>query len=254
MEKDIIILLVGIVVGAMNAIAGGGMLIGFPVLLSLGVPPLVANVTANIITPPGQLAAVFAYRNFLRKVPRRYILILPFVAVGALAGALTLRAMPSNDFAKMVPLLILFGVALFAFQPSLHFHLHSHLHGRRKNLLPILLIGVALLPITFYGGFFGAGYGFIMLAFLGLGKIHEVHMLAAMKNVSAILVSLISIAVLYSTGLVDWHIGIVMAVGTTIGGYLGARAAKRVSSYWLRIAVIIIGLAAATHLALKNYS
>ena len=253
MEKDIIILFVGIIVGAMNAIAGGGMLIGFPVLLSLGVPPLVANVTANIITPPGQLAAVFAYRNYLRKVPRRYVLILPFVALGALAGALTLRAMPSNNFAEMVPVLILFGVALFAFQPSLHLHLHSHLHGRKKNLLPILLIGVALLPITFYGGFFGAGYGFIMLAFLGLGKVHEVHMLAAMKNVSAILVSLISLAVLYSTGLIDWHIGLVMAVGTTIGGYLGARAAKRVSSYWLRIAVIVIGLAAAAHLGLKNY-
>ena len=253
MEKDIIILFVGIIVGAMNAIAGGGMLIGFPVLLGLGVPPLVANVTANIITPPGQLAAVFAYRNYLRKVPRRYVLILPFVALGALAGALTLRAMPSNNFAEMVPVLILFGVALFAFQPSLHLHLHSHLHGRKKNLLPILLIGVALLPITFYGGFFGAGYGFIMLAFLGLGKVHEVHMLAAMKNVSAILVSLISLAVLYSTGLIDWHIGLVMAVGTTIGGYLGARAAKRVSSYWLRIAVIVIGLAAAAHLGLINY-
>ena len=253
MEKDIIILFVGMIVGAMNAIAGGGMLIGFPVLLSLGVPPLVANVTANIITPPGQLAAVFAYRNYLRKVPRRYVLILPFVALGAVAGALTLRAMPSNNFAEMVPVLILFGVALFAFQPSLHLHLHSHLHGRKKNLLPILLIGVALLPITFYGGFFGAGYGFIMLAFLGLGKVHEVHMLAAMKNVSAILVSLISLAVLYSTGLIDWHIGLVMAVGTTIGGYLGARAAKRVSSYWLRIAVIVIGLAAAAHLGLKNY-
>ena len=253
MEKDIIILFVGMIVGAMNAIAGGGMLIGFPVLLSLGVPPLVANVTANIITPPGQLAAVFAYRNYLRKVPRRYVLILPFVALGALAGALTLRAMPSNNFAEMVPVLILFGVALFAFQPSLHLHLHSHLHGRKKNLLPILLIGVALLPITFYGGFFGAGYGFIMLAFLGLGKVHEVHMLAAMKNVSAILVSLISLAVLYSTGLIDWHIGLVMAVGTTIGGYLGARAAKRVSSYWLRIVVIVIGLAAAAHLGLKNY-
>ena len=253
MEKDIIILFVGMIVGAMNAIAGGGMLIGFPVLLSLGVPPLVANVTANIITPPGQLAAVFAYRNYLRKVPRRYVLILPFVALGALAGALTLRAMPSNNFAEMVPVLILFGVALFAFQPSLHLHLHSHLHGRKKNLLPILLIGVALLPITFYGGFFGAGYGFIMLAFLGLGKVHEVHMLAAMKNVSAILVSLISLAVLYSTGLIDWHIGLVMAAGTTIGGYLGARAAKRVSSYWLRVAVIVIGLAAAAHLGLKNY-
>jgi uncharacterized membrane protein YfcA len=92
-----------------------------------------------------------------------------------------------------------------------------------------------------------------MLAFLGLGKVHEVHMLAAMKNVSAILVSLISLAVLYSTGLIDWRIGLVMAAGTTIGGYLGARAAKRVSSYWLRIAVIVIGLAAAAHLGLINY-
>jgi uncharacterized membrane protein YfcA len=92
-----------------------------------------------------------------------------------------------------------------------------------------------------------------MLAFLGLGKVHEVHMLAAMKNVSAILVSLISIAVLYSTGFIDWHIGVVMAVGTTIGGYLGAHAAQKVSSHWLRIVIIIVGLAAATHLALKNY-
>ncbi len=253
MERDIIILLVGMVVGAMNAIAGGGMLIGFPVLLALGVPPLVANVTANVITPPGQIAAVYAYRNFLRRVPKRYLLILPFVAVGALAGALTLRSMPSNDFAGMVPLLILFGVALFAFQPALHLHLHTHMHGRKKTLLPIILIGVALLPITFYGGFFGAGYGFIMLAFLGLGKVHEVHMLAAMKNVSAILVSLISIAVLYSTGMIDWHIGMVMAAGTTVGGYLGAHAAQKVSSHWLRIVIIIVGLGAATYLAMKNY-
>ena len=253
MEKDIIILLVGIIVGAMNAIAGGGMLIGFPVLLSLGVPPLVANVTANIITPPGQLAALYGYRGYLRRVPKRYVLILPFVAIGALAGALTLRAMPSNDFADMVPLLIMFGVALFAFQPAIHLHLHTHLRGRSRALLPIVLIGVALLPITFYGGFFGAGYGFIMLAFLGLGKVHEVHMLAAMKNVSAILVSIVSIIVLYSTGLIDWRIGIIMAGGTTVGGFLGAHAAQKVSSQALRVVVIVVGLAAATYLALKNY-
>ena len=253
MEKDIIILVVGVVVGAMNAIAGGGMLIGFPVLVALGVPPLVANVTANAITPPGQAVAVGTYRNYLKRVPWRYVWLLIPVVIGSTAGALTLRHTSTTNFAQLVPWLILFGVVLFAFQPMIHLKLHGHIHHKRGGNWTLILIGAAILPIAFYGGFFGAGYGFMMLAFLGLGKVHEVHMLAAMKNVSAITSSLIALLCLYSTGLIDWHIAAVMATGTTAGGYLGASAAKKVSSRWLRIAIIIIGLAAATHLALKNY-
>lgn len=253
MLENLLILLVGIVVGAMNAIAGGGMLIGFPVLVTLGIPPLVANVTANAITPPGQLVAIGVYRDYLRRVPWRYAYLLIPVVIGATAGALTLRHTSMDNFATLVPWLILFGVVLFAFQPIVHLHLHRHIHHRRRGLWPLFFIGLAIIPISFYGGYFGAGYGFMMLAFLGLGSVHEVHMLAGMKNVSAVVVAFISLAALWSTGLIDWEVAIFMAIGTTAGGYLGAHAAKKISSKWLRVFIIIVGLSAAAYLAFHRY-
>lgn len=254
MEKDIIILAVGVVVGGMNAIAGGGMLLGFPVLVALGVPPLVANVTANVITPPGQIAAVGGYRSYIRRIPLRYACLFIPVVIGSVVGATALRHASMDSFAAMVPWLILFGVALFAFQPIVHLHLHHHLHGRKKDILPLVLIGLAIVPISVYGGYFGAGYGFMMLAFLGLGKIHEVHMLAVMKNLSSIVVSGVSVLCLYGTGLIDWRVGAIMATGTTAGGYLGAHIGKKIPSHWLRVGVIVVGLCAAAHLALQHYS
>src|ERR1700761_5187414 len=126
MIKDIVLLLAGFVVGAMNALAGGGMLIGFPVLIAVGIPALFANATANIVVLPGQIASAFGYREYLRRVPLRYLLLLIPVILGAAAGSLTLRHTSTADFANIVPLLLLFGVGLFTFQPLLHFHLHSH--------------------------------------------------------------------------------------------------------------------------------
>jgi uncharacterized membrane protein YfcA len=252
MEKDILILCIGVVVGAMNAVAGGGMLIGFPALVALGVPPLAASITGTAITPPGQLAAVGAYRHYLRRIPLRYAYLLLPVALGAFAGATTLRHTSDSHFAQLVPWLVLFGVVLFAFQPLIHVQLHRHIHSRRRRPDRTLwFIGAAILPASFYGGYFGAGYGFLMLAFLGFGKVHEIHALAAMKNLSAATCALISLLCLYSTGLINWHIAAVMAVGTTAGGYLGAHAAKRVSTHWLRVFVIATGLLAAAYLALK---
>lgn len=253
MEKDVLILLVGIVVGAMNAIAGGGMLIGFPVLVALGVPPLVANVTANAVTPPGQLVAIGLYRDYLRRIPWRYAYLLVPIMVGATAGALTLRGTSTAHFAEFVPWLILFGVILFAFQPMIHLKLHHHIHHRRGGNWTLFWIGLGLLPISFYGGYFGAGYGFMMLAFLGFGKVHEMHMLAVMKNISSVVVALICLVLLHSTGLIDWRVATFMAIGSAAGGYIGAGAAKKISSHWLRIGIIIVGLVAAAHMALKNY-
>lgn len=255
MEKDLIILAAGVVVGTMNAIAGGGMLIGFPILVALGVPPLVANVTSNIITPPGQLTAIGGYREYIKRIPTPYALLFIPVTIGALSGALLLRHTSMDSFAAHVPWLILFGVVLFAFQPIVHLRLHRHMRRKRRkySLLPLLLLGLAVTPISVYGGYFGAGYGFMMLAFLGLGNIHEVHTLAAMKNMSAVVVSVISIVCLYSTGMIDWRVGTIMAVGTACGGYLGAHVGKKIPSRWLRIAVITIGLGAALHLALQHY-
>jgi len=253
MEKDIALVAAGFMVGAMNAIAGGGMLIGFPILVALGIPPLLANATANVVTAPGQLASAFGYRKYLRRVPLRYAwLLLPIVS-GAVAGALTLRHTSADGFAKLVPLLVLFGVGLFTFQPLLHFHLHSHLTGRRKAWLPMVLLGLAMLPLSFYGGYFGAGYGFMMLAFLGFTSLQDTHMMNGMKNIAAAFVATASIVCLFGAHLIQWRQGAIMAAGAVLGGYLGARSAQKVSSQWLRASIITIGMTAVVCLTLRQY-
>jgi uncharacterized membrane protein YfcA len=253
MEKDVLLFLAGLVVGFMNAVAGGGMLIGFPALIALGTPALMANAVGNVVTLPGQVTTAFGYRRYLRKVPKSYAwLILPLV-VGSAIGALVLRNTSSHDFTRLVPGLVLFGVILFTIQPLLHFHLHRHLKGRAKTALPLLLLGAALVPLSIYGGYFGAGYGIILLAFLGLTNLPDTHMMNAMKNVSAVFVAGTTIVCLWGSGLINWRIGLIMGAGSALGGYLGARSAQRLSSHWLRVCIILIGIAAVAYLGLRDY-
>jgi len=240
-------------VGAMNAIAGGGMLIGFPVLIALGLPPLVANATGYIVAIPGQVTSIVGYRTYLKKVPRVYAWLLVPLLIGSTLGVLALRNTSPEDFAQMVPALVGFGVALFAFQPLMHFHLHRHLKGRAKTALPLVLLGIAMLPLGYYGGYFGVGYGFIMLAFLGFTNLHDAHVMNAMKNVSAICLSTVTMLLLTGSGLIDWRTGLVMGAGSAVGGYVGSKYSQKVSSHWLRIVIVVIGIAAVFYLARLEY-
>jgi uncharacterized membrane protein YfcA len=143
--------LVGVIVGGMNSIAGGGMLLGFPVLLATGMPALAANATSNIITLPGQLSSAYGYRQYLRRTPRKYLFLIIPCIVGAAIGATILRRTPSDQFDRLVPELVMFAVLLFTFQPFLHRYVHRHLHGpkrHRRRLRPLLIIGLAMLPIS----------------------------------------------------------------------------------------------------------
>jgi uncharacterized membrane protein YfcA len=253
MTHDIVLFLMGIVVGTMNSIAGGGMLIGFPVLLAFGMPPLGANVTSNVVIMPGSLSSVYGYRKYLRKLHYRYLLLLIPCVVGATIGALILRNTSGDEFQKIVPALVGFAVVLFAFQPLLHFHLHRHIRGVQKGLGSLLVIAIALLPVAIYGGYFGAGFGFIMLAFLGFTKLHEIHRMNGLKNLASACIALTSLVCLYSTGLIDWHLGLVMAAGSTLGGYYGAVLAQKIPSHIVRIIVIVIGVGTAAYLGLRTY-
>lgn len=253
MIHDIVLFGVGMLVGAMNAIAGGGMLLGFPVLLAFGVSPLAANITSNVVILPGSVSSAYGYRKYLRKINKRYLLLLVPCIVGAAIGALILRNTSSDQFQQIVPALVGFAVILFAFQPVLHFHIHRHIHGKRKGLLSFLLISLALLPVAIYGGYFGAGFGFIMLAFLGFTKLHEIHRMTGLKNLASACIALTSMICLYSTGLINWHYGLVMGTGCLLGGYYGALLTQKVSSHALRIIVIIIGVGTAGYLAFRSY-
>lgn len=245
MQQAIIIFLIGVVVGTMNAIAGGGMLIGFPVLIALGISPLVANATGHVSASGGLVTSTITGREYLRKVPKRYMLLLLPMALSAAAGTFYLRNTSADQFEKLVPGLLLFGVALFAFQPLIHFHLHRHIRGHSSRLWPIILVGLALIPISFYGGYFGIGFGILMLAFLGFTSIHDAHMMNAIKNFAAAVVGIVSIAFLVGSDLIDWRVGLIMMAGTSIGGVLGTKLAKKLNSHWLRIVIVVIGIIAA---------
>lgn len=253
MTNDIILFAVGILVGGMNSIAGGGMLIGFPVLMAFGMPPIAANVTSNVVIMPGSLSSVYGYRKYMRKISYRYLLLLIPCVIGAAIGAIILRNTSGDDFQKIVPALVGFAVVLFAFQPLLHFHLHRHIHGRQKGWISLLIIAVALIPVAIYGGYFGAGFGFIMLAFLGFTKLHEIHRMNGLKNLASTCIALVSLICLYSTGLIDWHLGLVMAAGSMIGGYYGSVFAQKIPSHIVRIIVILTGIGTAAYLAFRTY-
>jgi uncharacterized membrane protein YfcA len=249
---------VGIVVGVMNAIAGGGMLLGFPVLVATGMPALTANATTGLIVLPGQLSSAFGYRRYIRRLPPHYLLLtIPCLLGGAVGGTILGQTSPQS-FSNLVPWLMLVAIVLFAYQPFLHQFVHKHLHGPtyiRRRVRPLLLIGVATVPLAVYGGYFGAGLGFIMLAFLGFTKVHNhMHQMNALKNLMAACVALGALAALLGSGLIDWRDGSIMAIGNLLGGYFGALGAQKVPSHALRFGVIMIGLAAAGYLATQSYT
>jgi uncharacterized protein len=252
--QEIVLLIAGMAMGVMNAVAGGGTLLGFPVLIAAGVSPIVANVTSHLVVMPGAFSATYGYRKQLFKLRRSYLILTIPCAIGAAIGAIILRNTPPDRFQQLVPGLVLFAVILFAFQPLLHFHLHRHMRSRSKALGPLLLISLAMLPVAIYGGYFGAGFGFIMLAFLGFTRLHEIHQMNALKNLGGIIISVVSIIFLLDANLIDWNKGLIMAAGCLVGGYFGAKWAQKISSHIIRIIVIVIGLTTAIYIGIDSYN
>jgi uncharacterized membrane protein YfcA len=254
MLQDILLFFVGLLVGGMNAIAGGGIILGFPALLAAGLSPLAANITSNLVILPGQISSIYGYRKYLRKVPKRYLrLIIPCFTGGAI-GAMILRYTTPKTFEHYVPELIFLAIALFTVQPLLHKRLHGHIQRSRKLRKPESLVAFsfAILPMAIYGGFFGAGFGFMMLAFLGFTSMHDIHQMSAVKNVAGLVIASVSLVCLSGTGMINWHLGGVMAAGNFVGGYAGARGAQKVSSHSVRIIVILIGCATTAYLVIHS--
>jgi len=251
--SDIILFFVGIIVGAMNGVAGGGMLIGFPLLIASGLSALSANATGYIASLPGQLASAVGYRERLRTVPRRYALLLVPCVVGAAIGTLILRNTDASSFERFVPLLILAAVGLLAFQPPLQRYLKRHLKARAAppRIKPLTAMGLMLFPLAIYGGYFGPGFGFVLLAFLSFTRFNGLHTMNGLKNVMATAMLVTSIIALQGSSLIDWQAGLIMGAGSLIGGYFGARYIQKIPGTISRIIVISIGVIAALYLALR---
>ncbi|HEX8182802.1 MAG TPA: sulfite exporter TauE/SafE family protein [Candidatus Saccharimonadales bacterium] len=239
-----------LIAGMVNSVAGGGIMVVFPALLALGLPPLTANTTSNLISWPGALSSAYGYRAHLRKLPPKYLFLLVPCFVGSIIGSILLARTDSAEFSKIVPYLVLAAVLLFLVQPFLHRHLAHNLKAHRNA--PIIIIGIALLPMSIYGGYFGAGFGFLMLAFLGFTRITSMHQINGLKNLASATITLVCTVYFGWKGLIDWQYAPIMITGSLLGGYFGARWAQRVNVAVVHYFVIVLGLALAGVLFYKS--
>lgn len=247
----ILIVLAGAAAGTMNAIVGAGALVTFPILLLLGYPPLVANVSNTIGIVPGSISGTLGYRRELAGQRRRAIPLLLTGALGGLTGAGLLLVLPASAFRQIVPLLILVACALVAVQPRL-----SRWLGRRRTadstptreVGPLLLTTVYLTGI--YGGYFGAAQGVILIALMSIMLVDDLQRLNALKNAIALVVNAAASVIFILVAPVDPVVVVLIATGAIVGGQLGAHVGRRLSPSVLRTVIVAVGSAVAIRLSL----
>ncbi|EDY38332.1 conserved domain protein, putative [Cyanobium sp. PCC 7001] len=246
----VLIALAAVLAGLVNAIAGGGSLISFPVLTAVGLPPVVANVTNTVALLPGYGGAAAAQRSDLLGQRSRLLLLMPAAALGGLLGGMLLLLGGDALFGSMVPWLILLGTVLLALQQRLRRWLLAHPHASRPGRLERLAVGPVVLA-SIYGGYFGAGLSVILLAVLAVMLTGSLTRLNGLKQALALAVNLAAALLFLGSGQLHATAAVVMATGSAAGGALGGRLASRINPERLRAGVVLLGLLVAAAFFLR---
>jgi uncharacterized membrane protein YfcA len=241
--------------GAVNSIAGGGTLLTFPALLGLGVTPVSANATSTVALWPGSFASMLGYRQELRGAEQWALKLAVPSILGGLTGAALLMATTDEQFRAIVPWLVFGATLLFAFQGRVMRWLRHYTtevpHGPQP-VAPTRAMMLGQFAVSIYGGYFGAGAGIVMLAAFGLMGMTNIHRMNGLKNFNGICFNGIAAATFALKGLVNWPIALVMALGSSAGGYMMSGLAQKVPQSWVRGAVSLIGVASAVWLFLSR--
>ena len=224
--------------GVLNAIAGGGSFLTLPALVFAGVPPIMANATSALAVSPGYLGSTLGFKAELRALPlaqlKRDMLI---ASVGGVAGALLLLVTPAKLFSGIVPWLLLFATVLFAAGPAIARRASQAAQGH-ASLAKWREPGLLLAAI--YGGYFNGGI-LLMALYSATGE-SRIHTANALKNLTSLVLSWLSVAAFVVAGAIAWREGLIMMVAATLGGFFGARWSRRLPVQWIRLGVIGTGL------------
>ena len=238
----ILVALAAMAAGAINALAGGGTLITFPVLVAIGIPAVVANVTNTVALCPGYLGATFAQMKDLRGQEGRLRLLVGAAILGGIIGGVLLVYTNERIFSELVPYLILLATLLLAIQGPVRAWIVRRSGpdgaGKLSEAWAILPVGLAAV----YGGYFGAGLSVIVLAVLGLVLEDSLTRLNALKQAISFSVNIAAAIFFLFSGKVLWVVALVMAVGALLGGVLGGRLAGKIQPAVLRWVVVSIGI------------
>jgi uncharacterized protein len=246
------LLLAGVLGGMLNSVAGGGGFIGFPALLLAGVPPISANATSSAALLMGNTASLGAYRRVLPRYPLVTRVLMVISLVGGIIGGVLLLLTPPVTFTHVVPWLLLFATMLFALSGPIT----ARLRRRRVatgtiSRRTLVIASFAMLVSAIYGGYYGGGNGFVVLAILGMMGVGDMHQMNALRTLLVIVLNLMATLTFIIAGAVAWPQALVM-VGAVAGGYFGARAAQRVDPARVRVLVIFIGAALTVYFFLRG--
>jgi hypothetical protein len=223
--------------GALNALAGGGTLVTFPALLLAGLGPIDANASSVVALFPGTFAGAWALRRSILaitefSVPGFLVLSL----IGGLIGALLLLYTPPTVFAGLVPWLILFATVVFAIGNFAPLTLVQRIKIGPRGAL------AALFVIAVYGGYFGGGIGFLMLAAFTLFGMRDINSMNGLKLTLVGIMTVAAIAAFIVADVVRWPQTVPMLVGSTIGTYIAARWSQRIDQRLIKGFIIAFGL------------
>jgi len=250
--NEILIFLAAMAAGFINAIAGGGTLISFPVLLAVGISPVVANVTNTVALVPGTIGGMWSQRKDFKSQYQRLVKLLPVAIVGGVAGGLLILNTSEDAFKSIIPFLILGATLLLGFQIRIKNWVVSRIgqaHSEHHN--PIFMLSLVFMA-AIYGGYFGAGLGVILMATLGLVTDESMTRLNFLKQALGFAINLAAAIYFAFSGKVDWMIAFVMIFGSLLGGLIGGKLAGKMKPEVLRWIVVSAGLIASIIFFLKE--
>ncbi|MET4061403.1 putative membrane protein YfcA [Arthrobacter sp. UYP6] len=267
--SDAIVFVAGLWAGAINAVVGSGTLVTFPVLVALGYAPVAATISNAMGLIAGNVAGSWGYRRELAGLKSTLLKLLPASVLGGITGAALLLHLPESVFGTVAPYLIVVALLFVIFQPKLQTWVRRRAEApvsaavsgavagpanppagnpapakasRRQNVLLVILIYLA----GVYGGYFVAAQGILLVGILGIFLRGSIHNANAMKNVLVLGVNIVAACsyLLFAFDRIVWPVVALIAVGSLIGGFLGAAVGRRLSPVVLRTVIVALGLLA----------
>lgn len=245
----------GLIGGMINSLAGGGSFIIFPALLFAGVPPVLANASNTYACLPGYVSGAAGYWKHIAPHRGRLVGYCVIGLIGGYLGAEALMRISDEQFSAFIPWLMAFAVATYVFGQRINRFLATRSNGS-KHAARAGAIGLSalLLAISIYGGFFNAGLGIVLLAWLALAGFEDVHAMNGVKLLLSTVISVVAVVRFAATGSIAWFEGSVALTGALVGGFGAAYFSHLVPAKAIRGFVIVYGVGLTLYFFWTTYS
>jgi uncharacterized protein len=247
--SSIIVSIAGLWAGTINAVVGSGTLVTFPVLIALGVAPVVASMSNAMGLVAGTAAGAFGYRRELAGRGRQVLRLLPASVLGGVSGAWLLLHLPEQVFHYVAPVLLVLALLMVVFQPRLQDWVRNReanpeqaARDKRHRILLVVLVYLA----GVYGGYFVAAQGILLVGILGVFLTGTIQNANAMKNILVLGVNMVAAVsyLIFAFDRINWLVVLLIAVSSTVGGLLGSKVGRRLSPRVLRAVIFSLGIVA----------